>query len=108
MVCDKGNGLIKIYDSFGIFMFEFGHRNLQIPTGISIDSFDNIWVLDSKNPTLFCFDSGGELLFVPEQLDYTGKYRLSNPTDLTITPENKLIISDFGNDRLLVYQILYP
>ncbi len=108
LVCDKGNSLIKIYDSFGIFLFEFGHRNLRNPTGISIDSFDNIWVLDSKKPTLFCFDSGGELLFTPEQLDYTGNYRLSNPTDLTVTPENRLIISDFGNDRLLVYQILYP
>ncbi len=108
LVCDKGNSLIKIYDSFGIFMFEFGHRRLQNPTGISIDSFDNIWVLDSKKTALFCFDSRGELLFTPEQLDYTGNYTLSNPTDLTITPENKLIVSDFGNDRLLVYQILYP
>ncbi len=108
LVCDRGNSLIKIYDSFGIFLHEFGNRRMENPTGISVDNQGNIWVLDSKQPGLFCFDSGGELIFSPEQLDYTGNYVLKKPADLTITPDNKLIISDFGNDRILVFQILYP
>lgn len=108
LVCDKGNGLIKIYDSFGIFLDEFGKKYLENPTGISIDSKGNIWVLDSKRPGIFCFDSSGDLIFQPEFLDYPGKYDLKNLADLTISPDNKLIISDNGNDRLLIFQILYP
>ena len=108
LVCDKGNRLVKIYDSFGIFLSEFGHRQMENPTGISIDNQGNIWVLDSKRPGLFCFDSDGNLIFTPEEYDYSGDYVLIKPVDLTITPDNKMIISDFGKDRLLVYQILYP
>lgn len=108
LVCDKGNSLIKIYDSFGIFLHEFGNKQMENPTGISVDKQGNIWVLDSKKPDLFCFDSRGELIFTPESLDPSGNYILKKPADLTVTPDNKLIISDFGNDRLLVFQILYP
>lgn len=108
LVCDKGNKLIKIYDSFGIFHHEFGNRILENPTGISIDNRGNIWVLDSKQPGLFCFDPEGNLIYSPESLEFMGNYDLKRPADLTITPENSLIISDSGNDRLLVFQILYP
>ena len=108
LVCDKGNKIIKIYDSFGIFLDEFGNRFLKSPSGISIDNKGNIWVLDSKQPGLFCFDPEGYLIYSTESLDYTKNYDFKNPTDLTITPDNKLIISDSGNDRLVVFQILYP
>ena len=108
LVCDKGNHLIKIYDSFGIFLFEFGESRMEKPTGISVDNSGNIWVLDAKGPGLFCFDSGGELIFSPEQMVFAGNHTPKNLVDLTVTPDNRLIISDFGNDRLLVFQILYP
>lgn len=108
LVCDKGNGIIKIYDSFGIALHEFENNKVKSPTGISIDNQNNIWVLDSKQQGIFCFDSVGKLLFSPASLDYTGNYILKKPVDLTITPDNKLIVSDFENDRLLVFQILYP
>ncbi len=108
LVCDRGNSLIKIYDSFGIFLHEFGNKQMENPSGIAVDNQGNIWVLDSKKPGLFCFDPAGYLIFSPEQLDYTGNYVFKKPADLTITPDNKLIISDLGNDRILVFQILYP
>ncbi|MCP4706611.1 MAG: hypothetical protein GY865_18585, partial [candidate division Zixibacteria bacterium] len=108
LVCDKGNGLIKIYDSFGIFLHEFGNKDMEGPTGISVDNFGNIWVLDSENSKIFCFDSEGQLIFEPEQMYYAGNIPLKNPSDLTVTPDNRLIVSDTGNDRLLEFQILYP
>ena len=108
LVCDQGNGLIKVYDSFGIFNFEFGNDNLKKPSGAAVDTKGNIWVADSGRPGLLCFDPSGNLLFTTTDFYDNGDAKFYKPVDLTVLPGNRLIVSDIEKNQLLIFQILYP
>ncbi|MFH2036599.1 MAG: NHL repeat-containing protein [Candidatus Zixiibacteriota bacterium] len=107
VVADSENGKIFVFDNSGILRNEFGDDYLYRPTGIACDNKNRIWVVDSEFPGIFCFSYDGQMLFSEGQQGADSDYSFNTPTDITILPEDKIMISDTGNDRLLVYKILY-
>jgi len=108
LVSDAGRSGVYVFDSFGLYLFDFGYDVLERPSGLKVDNFDNIWVTDSKLSTLFCFDRDGLLLYSVGVYGTTGKYNFDKPNDVTILPGNRIAVSDTGNDRIMIYKILYP
>ena len=87
---------------------DFGRDVLEKPSGISLDRFENIWVIDAGLSMIFCFDREGELIYSEGGPGRDGPYSFRNPQDLTVLPGDMIAISDTGNDRVLIYKILYP
>jgi len=108
LVCDAGNGAIKVFDNIGVHQYDLGGGYLESPTGVDVDKFGNIWVCDESLHKIFCFDRSGEYLYSIGEEGNDGIYSMRSPSGLTVAWENKLIVSDKGNNRLLVYDILYP
>ena len=108
IVGDVGNSKLLFFDSYGIFMSNIGREDVARPSGVDFDSFGNIWVADARLAALLCFDSRGELLFSTRDPGEGGPYAFGQPQDLTILLKNRIAISDAGENRLLIYRILYP
>jgi DNA-binding beta-propeller fold protein YncE len=108
LVSDDRKSLIFSFDAFGIYLFDFGRDILERPSGISLDRFGSIWVIDARLSMIFCFDREGELIYSEGSPGREGPYSFRNPQDLTVLPGDMIAISDTGNDRVLIYKILYP
>ena len=51
VVCD-GNGRVSVFEKDGTFLFSFGKRCMVSPTGVVIDSFGTIIVVDWKKKSI--------------------------------------------------------
>ena len=107
-VCDAGNGLVKKFDRFGVYDTEFGGDLLKKPSGIDIDRFGHLWVVDAGVPGIFCFEERGGLVWSSQDIAAVGNIELKQPRDLTVVSDSLLVVSDTGRDRLVIYKILYP
>lgn len=107
-VSDVGNSRLIKFNSFGVHLANIGEDVLDKPSGIAIDWHGNIWVVDAGLPAVLCFDRKGNLLYSEGRYGKEGDYSLSQPCDLTILPDGRIVVSDTGNSRLLIYRILYP
>ncbi len=63
--------------------------------------------MDSELPGIYCFSYDGEMLYSEGRRGSESDYSYSSPTDIAVLSDDKIIISDTGNDRLLVYKILF-
>jgi len=108
MVSDEGRGSVYVFDSFGLYLFDFGYDIFKSPAGLDVDDFGNMWVTDSKLSALFCFDRDGLLLYSVGEYGATGQYMFNGPSDVTVLPGNRIAVSDTDNDRVMIYKIIYP
>lgn len=108
LVCDEGTGIVNVFSTVGVHRDEYGYGYLDRPSGVVADSVGNIWVSDAGANQIFCFAPNGEYLYSVGEKGRDGLYSFDSPADLAILPGNRLIVSDKGNDRILVYEILYP
>jgi sugar lactone lactonase YvrE len=107
-VGDIGNSKLLSFNSYGIFVSDIGREDFARPSGIDFDRFGNIWVADTKLAALLCFDSRGKFLFSTRDPGEGGPYAFGQPRDLTMLPKNRMAISDAGENKLLIYRIIYP
>jgi len=107
VVGDVGNSKLLMFDSQGTYVFDIGRDVLSRPTGVDFDRFGNIWVVDSKLAALFCFGPRGRLLFSTQDPGTGGPYAFGKPIDLAMLPKDRIVVSDAGQNKLLVYKILY-
>jgi DNA-binding beta-propeller fold protein YncE len=108
LVCDAGNSVVKVFDNIGILRDRIGYGDLEYPSGVTADQKNNIWVIDRDLSRLFCYGQSGKLIFSIGEYGKEGAYSFYQPLDITILPDNRLALSDSGNDRVLIYNILYP
>jgi DNA-binding beta-propeller fold protein YncE len=108
LVSDEGKSLILGFDAFGIYLFDFGKDVLDRPSGIGLDRYGNIWVVDADLSAVLCFDPDGKLIYSEGSPGREGPYSFMNPQDLAVIPGDLMAVSDTGNDRVLIYKILYP
>lgn len=108
LVSDEGKGRVYVFDSFGIYLFDFGYDVFKRPAGLKVDRYGNIWVVDSKLSSVFCFDRDGILLYSVGEYGTTGEYELNQPGDVALLPGDRIAVSDTGNDRIMIYKIIYP
>ncbi len=106
IVCDAGNRRIVFYDSYGNFDREIKNDDFEYPISLAIDH-DRLWILDAARGTIFFCDRQGQILFKagPNLLGVATP--LKRPSDLVLLPNNRLLISDSGNDRLVDCRIGY-
>ncbi|XP_053598899.1 E3 ubiquitin-protein ligase TRIM71 [Microplitis demolitor] len=69
---------------------------------IVIDDEGNMIVSDSRNNRIQVLDSEGNLKYKFGTLG-VGPYQMNRPAGIALTPEGRIVIVDFGNNRIMVY-----
>lgn len=106
-VCDTGNRRVMVYDENGDFLREIDHAVLTDPRSVVFDRQGLLWVLDGQTASIHCFDSEGNLLSSLGSMVSGTDKPLRQPSDLCFTSDGRLVISDTGNNRMIVCRILY-
>jgi hypothetical protein len=105
VVCDAGGGRLVKYDLFGSFVGEVILESLDYPIAATLLG-DQLWVLDGGKGGLVCLDpKGRELAHLgPALVGVDGD--LKEPSDVAALADGRLVISDTGNNRLLVCRVI--
>jgi len=107
LVTDDGRSRIFGFKNNGVYRYEYGQDYLEKPAGIDVDKTGCVWVVDSENCVIFCFDRNGEFLYSEGIKGTGGEFGLNQPTDIAILDSDKIAVSDTGNNRVLIYRVLY-
>ncbi|MCK5127459.1 MAG: NHL repeat-containing protein [candidate division Zixibacteria bacterium] len=105
-VADEGNSRIAVFDEFGNFKKSIGADKLAQPVAISVADNGLIWTADKETDSLYVFDWSDNLLAVfgnPDNRDED----FSQIGAVLAARNNLLYITDTGNDRILVYRVVY-
>jgi DNA-binding beta-propeller fold protein YncE len=104
-VCDAGNARIMRYDQYGNAQAPLVDEIFVYPIACALDG-KRLWVLDQESG-IVCFDYRGRLLF-ESSLQLIGDSRpLKAPSDIVLLGNDRLLISDTGNHRLVVCRAIY-
>lgn len=106
-VCDAGNSRIVVYDQYGNFERQIINAALKYPSALAFDEHGRMWVLDSDRATISCLDSRGGTLLATGPMLAGAQEKLKDPFDLAFTFDGRLLISDKGNNRLVVCRVAY-
>jgi len=112
VVIDK-TGRLQLFDQNGTFLssIPLPLTGNGFPTGVTIDSDDNIWIADTHGHRVRVLDpSGNEILIFGEY--GTGDGQFLYPTDIAFSDDGLVFVSEYGgNDRISVFdhggQFLY-
>lgn len=105
LVCDAGNGRLMVYDEYGNFLHRIHVDGLEYPQAVATDGAD-LWLLDGHTGVLFYLDRGGHPLFRVGPAIAGSDKLLKQPSDIILLDDNRLLISDSGNNRLLLCRII--
>lgn len=107
LVCDAENNRLIWYDQDGRFQRDADYLIGQFPVAAAIHR-DNLWVLDGVSGEIAIYNDDGDLLMLlGGTLPGTTK-PLTGPTDIISLDNDRMLISDTGNNRLLILKVLYP
>ncbi len=106
VVADKGNSRLVFYDSYGSFSREITRAVVSDPVAMTFDG-NHLWVLEASSGQVVCLDIGGRRPLVAIPMLVGDKKGLRNPRDIAALPDGRLVISDSGNNRLVICRILY-
>ncbi len=106
-VCDAGNSRIVVYDDYGNFSRQITNQAFDYPVAVTFDKGHHLWILDGATGRLFYFSRNGRELMVTGPLLPGTNLPLRNPTDIAMLPDGRLVISDTGNNRVLVCRIVF-
>lgn len=108
VVVDTGNDLIKVFNSTGNFLFQFGGYNLQnpladgklnLPLAAAVDKFGNIYVADTENHRIQKFDAQGN--FVTKWGSYGSiDGQFMTPISIAVDKRGSVFVSDNQNHRI--------
>ena len=90
-VCDGGNHCIKAFDKSGTFLHKFGKQGKQdgqfkCPTGLFIDSFNNLLACDPYNNRVQQFSLDGR--FIGKSITH-----LHCPRRIAATPDGRILVT---------------
>ncbi len=104
-VCDAGNSRIVEYDAYGNYLREIAGGALEQPVAAT-GTRRGLWVLDYADNKVHLFDSKARPVFAAGPVLPGTQQPLQEPSDLALLLDGRLLISDTGNDRLLVCRII--
>lgn len=104
-IADVGNKRIAVYDEYGNFSHSVDDPELFEPTGLCVDDQKRIWVVDNSTSRIMLFSPRGERILIGESMLPGLTRGLRSPTDIVVSG-NRVIITDSGNDRLVVCRII--
>lgn len=105
-ICDAGNQRLVMYDRYGNFDDEIELPDIEYPGAIDVEG-RRIWVLDTHSGTVSCLNRRGEILLTVGPTLTGDDKALKRPSDILTVPPERLIISDSGNNRIIVCRIVY-
>ncbi len=106
LVSDAINRHIEIFDATGFYDRKIGDGILKKPQGLDVDNGGFIWVVDAALDGVYCFDYKGNLIFAADRDSSPQGYDFLHPFDVAVLPNDRLVVSDTGNNRVLVFKIL--
>ena len=106
IVCDAGNSRLVRYDSFGTFIDEISVDGFEYPMALTIDK-NYMWVVDGASGKLFCFYDYKTLIFQTGPTLQGSIKALKEPSDIAVLKDGRLIITDSGNNRILICRIMF-
>jgi len=105
IVCDAGNARLMRYDEYGNAGTALVDEAFVYPLACAIDG-ERLWVLDQESGVV-CFDFEDRFLF-ESSLQLMGDARpLQSPSDIVLLDNDRLLIADTGNRRLVICRIIY-
>lgn len=106
ILCDAGNQRIVYFDGYGNFNHEVKCKAVDYPIAV-IDKRDYLIVLDGLEGGIHFVDQkGNSLRTVGPQLPGEKKSMLE-PSDFISLDDDRILIADTGNNRLLVCRLLF-
>ena len=89
LVSDNGNSCIKAFDRSGTFLYKFGKASnrdgqFNCPSGILVDSFNNLLVCDRDNNRVQRFSLDGR---------FKGKTDLPRPARIATAPDGRILMT---------------
>ncbi len=106
IACDAGNHRLVLYDEYGNYLGSVRHRNITFPVAAA-QYRGRLWVLDGESGTLYNIDFDGNLVFSAGPLLPGSDLALKYPSDIIALPGDRLLISDSGNNRLVLCKAIY-
>jgi len=106
VVCDAGNGRVVIYDQYGNHVRSLVGESFYYPVAAVPAPTGYWWVLDGDTGQLTFCDRDGQTIYVGGPTLPGEATPLRQPSDLVLLPDDRLLISDTGNNRLLVCKII--
>jgi len=94
-----GNGGVQKLGPNGETVSQFGYPYLDYPSGIAIDSSDNVWVSDSFDGVLHKFSPEGKFLIQAGEAG-GGNGQLQNPFGIAIDSKGHVWVADTLNNRI--------
>ena len=105
-VADAGNRRIAVYDDYGNYLSQFGTGELDRPSAVTVDHTGIIWVADEGLHEIMAYTAAGAFLMrTGGETKY--KYQFSDIKALAVSSDNRLFVADTGNNRILIYRIIY-
>lgn len=108
-VVDGVNQKVKVFDSSGTFLSDFGRQGpgpgeFSYPLGIDIDRSGRIFIADTGNRRIQVLTSEGD--FIAEIKIKVKGTHLPDPTDVVVDENrNRCYVVDNDNHRILVYDM---
>lgn len=106
IVCDGGNERIIIYDAYGNFENDYSVPEIEYPISVALQG-EYTWVLGNKHGKIACIDSHHDLVALIGPTIPGYDILLKNPFDLILLGNDRLVISDSGNDTLILCRIIF-
>ena len=110
IVADYANHRIQIFDPEGSFISKFGDGGegdgqFQGPSGLSIDSNDNIYVTDKNNDRVQVFTSDGQFITKFGEAG-TSNGQFTDPEGVGVDKDTgTAYVADTGNSRIQVFKL---
>lgn len=106
LVSDVVNRHVEIFDGVGLYDGKIGDGFFKDPEGLDVDRYGFIWVADKSRNGIYCFDYKGVLIFEADRKTAQG-HEFQSPFDIAMLPDDRLAVSDTGNNRILIFKIIY-
>ena len=107
-VSDRDAHLIKVYNSNGRFLYEFGTHGtgdgeLNHPTGLAVDKMGHLLVCSLHNHRVQVFTLDGK--FVARFGEYGKKLgQMNSPSSVSVLKSGRIVVCEFENNRLQIFE----
>ena len=103
LVADTGNDRIAIYDVVAGEYRWVGEltEGLSAPEGVAVGPDGRVYVANARGNDVVVFDDGKKVASVGERGSEPGQF--IRPHDIHVTPDDRVIVADPGNNRLQVF-----
>ena len=107
-VSDRDAHLIKVYNSNGRFLYEFGTHGtgdgeLNHPTGLAVDKMGHLLVCSLHNHRVQVFTLSGK--FVAKFGEYGKELgQIFSPSSVSVLKNGRIVVCEFENRRLQIFE----